>query len=79
MTGYFITNISLSLLVEEFLKSVNIWQSCSQNGRLCHTGGRHCSDRHCSDSYFATHAHDVPAFTSPGFSTPVIWSHVFQS
>jgi len=32
MMGYFITNISFNLLVIEFLKSVNIWQSYRQNG-----------------------------------------------
>jgi len=27
MMGYFITNTSFNLVVKEFLKSVNIWQS----------------------------------------------------
>jgi len=30
--GYFIANLPLNLLVKEFLKSVNIWQSYKQNG-----------------------------------------------
>jgi len=29
---YFVTNISFNLLVKEFFKSVNIWQSYRQNG-----------------------------------------------
>jgi len=33
----FITNLSLNLLVTEFLKSVNTWRSYRQNGWLCHT------------------------------------------
>jgi len=31
MMGYFITNISFSLLVKEFFKSVYIWQSYNNN------------------------------------------------
>ena len=32
MISYFTTHLSLSLLVKEFLKLVNIWQSYSQIG-----------------------------------------------
>ena len=38
---YFITNLSLSLLVKEFLKLENIWRSYRQNGWLCY--GPHSS------------------------------------
>jgi len=33
---YFITNVSFNLLVKEFLKSMNIWQSFRQKDWLCH-------------------------------------------
>jgi len=28
--------VSFNMLVKEYLKSVNIWQSYGQNGRFCH-------------------------------------------
>jgi len=34
--SYFTTHLSLNLLVKEFLKLVNIWQSYRQNGLLFH-------------------------------------------
>ena len=34
--GYFITDLSFNLLVQELLKPVYIWQSYRQNGWLCH-------------------------------------------
>ena len=37
MMGYFIPNLSFDLLMKEFLKSANIWQSYRQHGWLCHT------------------------------------------
>ena len=37
MMRYFITNVWFNLLVKEFLKSVNTWQSYRQNGWLRHT------------------------------------------
>jgi len=41
MMGYFITNLSITAPVKEFLKSVNIWRSYRQNGWSCHTP--HCT------------------------------------
>ena len=37
------THLSFNLLVKEFLKLVNIWQSYRQNGWLCHTSHSPCT------------------------------------
>ena len=37
LVSYFSTHLSFTLLVKEFLRLVNIWQSYRQNGWLCHT------------------------------------------
>ena len=52
---YFITNLSFSLLLKEFLKSVNIWQDSRSQDQSVSSLPRRPSDEK-SGSHFATSA-----------------------